>query len=314
MIDYLKIFTRWYGALNNVTIVPFWVLSPLRLMIRCLANAYLPHYLRKNRINESPREYGLIVSLTSYPARINDVWKVVECMKRQSVRPEKIILWLYKGQFPNEYASLPFDLINEIDDEFEVVFVDKNLRSHTKYYYAFKRFPDKTIITCDDDVYYDVDMIKRLIDTSKKYPNCITANHTRKIRYISSVLSPYLQWSQEEIPYDSANLLQLGVGGVLYPPYSMYELTLHDDIFMSIIPMADDIWLNCMARLKGTPIVQTSKSVLLMDIVIKTPKLTDINNGAENLNDKQIKTLRSYLIKNGLRDVYASDFYIKLDR
>ena len=42
----LSLFTKLYGGLRNYG-MPFWVMTPLRRSVRCLANWYLPRYLAK---------------------------------------------------------------------------------------------------------------------------------------------------------------------------------------------------------------------------------------------------------------------------
>ena len=50
-----------------------------RTIMRKSANLILPTYLRISKRDKKVRETApIIVSLTSFPARINDVWKVVE--------------------------------------------------------------------------------------------------------------------------------------------------------------------------------------------------------------------------------------------
>ena len=57
------------------------------------------------------------------------------------------------------------------DDIFEIRLVPGDIRSHKKYLYAIMEFPEDTIITVDDDVYYNSQMIEILVNTSIKYPN-----------------------------------------------------------------------------------------------------------------------------------------------
>ena len=307
MISFL---TQSYGNLKNYG-MPFWVMTPLRRLVRSLSGIVLPSYLsskynyKKNSIKE-----GIIVSLTSFPGRIDIVWMAIESIKRQSILPEKIYLWLFKDQFPNR-ESIPESLWSREDEIFEIKFVDDNIRSHTKYYYAFLNYPDKTIVTCDDDIIYDPDMIKRLVDTSILYPDCIIANHTTHIHFNENGdVVPYLQWSDGYPPLATENRLQLGEAGVLYPPHCMPELLLRKDLFMKLSPLADDIWLNSMSRLKKTPVVQTKKQMVLLPIRNEAPALCSLNNGEENMNDKQINNIREYLRKNKLEDVYCSECYV----
>lgn len=310
-MDLLNVLTKTYGYLQNYG-MPKWVMTPPRKAIRHLANWYLPKYLSKPCVIKSTRAENVIVSFTSFPARIADVWKVVESLKRQNVQPEKIILWLSELQFPN-HNSIPNSLWEREDDLFEIRMVKEDIRSHKKFFYVMNEFPNHTFITCDDDIYYDPDMIRRLVETSAKYPGCVIANVSLKITYDNhGIVLPYLQWNRMPKPYASENRFQVGVGGVLYPPHCLHELTLHKDIFMKLTPLADDIWLNTMARLNKTPVLQSSRFLLPLPIESNSPKLSTVNKGTENRNDIQIKSVREYLNETGLIDVYCPQCDIRL--
>ena len=227
----LSFFTRFYGKLHNYPGVPFWFLTPLRKCVRNWANRVLPKYLAKPHDKKGKVEKDFIISFTSFPARINDVWLVVESLKNQRLLPEKIILWLSLEQFP-EKKGIPDSLWKEVDDLFEIRMVEGDIRSHKKFFYVMQEFPDKTFITCDDDIYYHPDTLKNLVEASKQFPGCIIANTARRIEYDKKgELKPYTSWKTKLIPFDSDNLIQIGVGGVLYPPLALHELTLRKDLF-----------------------------------------------------------------------------------
>ena len=44
----------------------------------------------------------VVVSMTSYPARIESAWIAIESILRQSVTPERFVLVLSKEEFPNK--------------------------------------------------------------------------------------------------------------------------------------------------------------------------------------------------------------------
>ncbi len=246
------------------------------------------------------------MSFTSFPARINDVWKVVETLKRQTVLPEKIILWLSKNQFP-EHTSIPDSLWKREDNLFKIRLVDGDIRSHKKYYYVMQEFPDKDFITCDDDIFYDPYMIERLLTASKLFPSCIIANNTSRIRFgDDGQILPYITWSDNNKPYADKDRFQIGVGGVFYPKDSLHSMVLRKDLFMTLTPTADDVWLNAMARLKGTKVIQSGKAVLNMEIENGSPSLCSFNNGPQNMNDVQIVNLQKYFFENNITDVYQS--------
>lgn len=304
----LNFYTWFYSLIRNHKGVNPRLFAPLRKFTVRMANKHLPVYLAKRRLHDGERLDNLIVSLTSFPGRINDVWKTIESIKMQTVLPSKIFLWLSKEQFPDCESSLPQSLLRQVDDLFEIRFVDGDIRSHKKYYYAFLEYPGKSIITFDDDVFYDKDVIRCLVECAKSYPNCIIANHAKKISYCDGKLLPYKDWNKDIKQFETRNLIQIGVGGVLYPPNTLDKKVLDRELFMSLTPKADDIWLNAMARLNGTPIVKSPYNKTYLGIEGNAPTLS-----ADNLysgeNDKQIVLLREYLANNAV-DVYDVDYKI----
>lgn len=304
-MNILNFYVKLYGSLYNRKGIHYRVFSPARYVVRKLANWQIPRYLRKHPCEgKGAVTKDLIVSFTSFPARIDKVWMVVECLKRQSVLPEKMILWLSKEQFPT-YDSIPQSLQAQVDDLFEIRMVDGDLRSHKKYYYAACEYPNKTIVTCDDDVFYHPDILLYLLKAHKKYPHCVIANITRQMSFTEKgELQPYTLWKQTLEGGPSPYNVQIGVGGVLYPPHSLSELLLRKDLFLSLAPLADDLWLHLMARLKETQIVQSSVKILPLSVESDSPQLKAVNMGVGNMNDKQIIKIRDWLHREDLSDVY----------
>ena len=157
-----------------------------RIIVR-LANYLLPIYFRMtgwsvknlNRNNKSSRK-PVIVSLTSFPARINKVWLTIETILRQMEKPDKVLLWLYKDEFKDKKA-LPRNLLRLAHRGLEIRFCDENLRSHLKYYYTMLSYPDANIIVIDDDMLYPPDLIKKLKIFNVKYPEGIICPISMKI-------------------------------------------------------------------------------------------------------------------------------------
>lgn len=292
-MDNLEIYTTLYNRACNHKWIPWWFFTPLRRLIRYWANRNLPVYLKKNDYGRGKVERDLIVSLTSFPARIHDVWMVIETLKRQTVLPEKIILWLSKEQFPSK-EDIPQYLWKEEDDLFHIIMVDGDIRSHKKYYYALKEYPEKTIITCDDDIFYHPGMVEELVYTGRLFKKCIIANICKQLSYgQDGKLLPYLRWNDKVRIHSCEDIVQIGVGGVLYPPYSLDNRVLDKDLFMRLAPLADDLWLNYMARKKGTKVVKSRFKYLPLPILSDAPTLASVNCGM-NRNDEQIQAIYDY--------------------
>ena len=246
---------------------------------------------------------NLIVSLTSFPQRIDDVWKTIISLKRQTFRPEKIILWLSLVEFPSRL--LPASLTEMQDSQFEIRFREGDFKSHTKYYYAFKEFQNSKIITVDDDVYYHKDTVKHLIKEHEKHTNAIISNRVRQMIFKEKTLLPYNYWKTMVKGGSHKDLFFLGVDGVLYPENIMPEMVLNPHEFMSLTPKADDVWLNAMAQLKNIPIIKTDFRFRNLPTYKGEISLQSINC-EKNLNDKQINNIRKFLKKKIDKDIFIA--------
>lgn len=285
------------------------VYSLLRLLIRGVANITLPLYYvitSKNKLHKLTKTENktlsyprYIVSLTTFPARINKVWLVIETILRQKVKPDKIILWISKKQFEG-IESLPNKLINQMKRGLEIRFVDEDIRSHKKYYYVMKEFPQEIIITIDDDILYRNDFIKFSVDFHKENPKDIISFYCRKVLRKNDELITYNKWPKTELRQKSISELFFGSGGgTLFPPNSLYNDLLNRNLFLKLTPIADDIWLNTMSRLNKTNIYSVSnKYHIPLPVINWNNKTLAKQNVSENLNDIQIKNVRNYYLEN----------------
>lgn len=85
------------------------------------------------------RHPRIIVSMTSYPARINTVHFAIRTLLAQKRLPDKIILWLCESDFPNREDDLPESLKDVLWHDVEVRWVNNDLKPHKKYYWGFAR-------------------------------------------------------------------------------------------------------------------------------------------------------------------------------
>ncbi|MFV0278118.1 MAG: hypothetical protein ACK5HY_13175, partial [Parahaliea sp.] len=70
--------------------------------------------------NTEPRE--IVVTLSSYDRRVEYMYICVESLLRQSLRPDRIILWLSRHNFPDE--TLPENLLRLRARGLEIAFRD----------------------------------------------------------------------------------------------------------------------------------------------------------------------------------------------
>lgn len=197
----------------------------------------------------------VIVSLTTFGTRINDVYLTVESVMQGSLRPNRIILWLAEDEFKDK--PLPLVLLRQQKRGLQIEYC-KDLRSYKKLIPAMNEYPCATIITIDDDVIYDYDMLERFLNVHWGNPQAICAGRVRRISVDNiGKIASYLTWKvDDESTAPSKLLFPVGVGGVLYPPNSLSLEVNNESVFMDICRFADDVWFFSMARLNGTTTVR----------------------------------------------------------
>lgn len=225
----------------------------------------------------------IIVSLTTFPARINKVHLVVECLLRQTYDNLRVILWLSKDQFHDEI--LPNSLKRLIKYGLEIRFVEGDIRSHKKYYYAFNEFKDDLVFLVDDDIFYPSWIVEESFNNYIRYGSkkVVIGHWGYKMIYKSeSNLKSYNEWSQDFCK-DDPNLFFGSGGGTLIRPSELYEDCCNKDLFLKLAPTADDIWLNAMCRLAGVN-VHINLNYQLPIIIKNNIELRSVNC-LENQND-----------------------------
>ena len=210
------------------------------------------------------RAEKIIVSLTSYPARIDSVPYAILSMLRQTIKPDKIILWLGTGKFPDDKLPEIFDRVKAsgVDIEFR-----EDLGPHTKYFYAVQEYPDDIVITVDDDHIYDRNLIERLYKSYKNHPGCVQALTVSRITFDSNGnMNKYVDWEHAYAgnPGSSSHeYIAFGIGGVLYPPHSLPPETFNLEAMKRLSPRNDDIWLKFMEIMNGTKVTVAASSTQL---------------------------------------------------
>lgn len=238
--------------------------------------------------------HDVIVSLTTYSKRIYDVHLTIASIMEQTMKANRIILWL---DYSFEHQTLPQALQILQNKGLEIKFC-KDIRSYTKLIPSLKNFPNDIIITIDDDIIYDFDLLEKLITAYIKDPSFIYCNRQHMMKKDKKgYLRPYRDWLWASNNPD-ANILNFptGVGGVLYPPHSLDQEVFNESVFLDICKYADDVWFKAMAMKKGTlsrkVYTHSNKSTDYIEIDnVQDIGLRNINTLGEELNDKQIKAV-----------------------
>ncbi len=229
----------------------------------------------------------VIVSLTTYGKRLYDVYLTIESIMQQTTKANRIILWL-EDSLKNELV--PKMLGHQQSRGLEIRYC-KDIKSYKKLIPTLKLFPNNFIITVDDDVIYECDMIENLIRSYKKAPGYVYANRIRRMEINNEgELEEYNTWKVIKEPMtDSALNIPTGVGGVLYPPNCFTEEVFNEVVFMDICGRADDIWFKTMCLINGT---QSRLAFVHEPVYYENENVQDIalfnSNVSLNENDKQV--------------------------
>lgn len=236
----------------------------------------------------------IIVSLTTYGKRLHYVSATIESIMQGSMKPNRIVLWL-----GNEMKDmpLPITLQNQQVRGLEISFCN-DIRSYTKLIPSLREYPNANIITIDDDVLYNYDLVENLVNEHRKTPNYIIANRIHRVQLDTNGRPmKYLDWKWNDSPSDVSPLNFLtGVGGVLYPPKSLDPEVLNESVFLDICKYADDIWFYAMALKADSRIIKGfTHSEIGEDYYVngdvQDMGLCHINNGAGRKNDEQFKAV-----------------------
>ena len=231
-----------------------------------------PNNLRKMKIlKNTPYEVfierenqEIILSLTSYPARIGCVPQVIESLNIQERPASRICLWLAEDQFPEKEGSLPEKLVEQIGNNMVELHWCDNLMPHKKYFYTMRDNPDAIVITVDDDMVYDKNLVKDLFLSYLEYPKAVSAcrSHLMIIDEEGKLL-PYGTWIRDVdgcLNKPSMQLFATGVGGILYPPHIMNRDELFNvEAIRQTCLRADDIWLKAIELISDIPVVQARR-------------------------------------------------------
>lgn len=237
------------------------VIGVLKRLFYVLPNRYVI-----KRTQKAPLRYGLnqdeernekvIVSLTSYPDRFDNIYLCLKSLLLQDYKPDRIIVWLgsdtQQSDMTKEMLSLEkFGVEYRFDNSL-------NLRPHKKYFYAFQEFPNDIVITVDDDSVYPENTVSSLIKSYQNHPLAVSARRVHLMTYDKwGNLLPYSDWKYEyrKLREESKSLLAVGVGGILYPPHTFDNRAFDVERIQALCLGADDIWLKCMELLRDVDVV-----------------------------------------------------------
>lgn len=242
-------------------------------------------------VDDNLREREIIVSLTTYSKRIYDVYLTIESIFDQTVKADKVILWLAEDEFDNE--SLPMTLSNLKERGLEVKYCP-DLKSYKKIIPTLKLFPNALTITVDDDILYPFDMIENLYRQHLNNKDAVVFYRAHKIELDKyNRIKPYNQWGMEKGVRDNAFLTS--GGGTLFPPGCFDDEFFNEKKIFELAPAADDIWINAMLLKNNSEYIKVDDERVWSERFLIVEESQDIglfqSNMFKNQNDVQINAV-----------------------
>lgn len=227
----------------------------------------------------------LIVSFTSYGHRIRHTHVTVQSILNQSLKPNRVILWLGHGE------SITPKLKQLMKRGLEIRYTE-DIRAYTKIIPTLVNFPDNIVVTADDDIIYPKNWLQKLWQEHLQAPQAICCHRAHLItRTHQGKVAPYNDWEWCITGTEhTAAIFPTGVGGVLYPPGSLHAEVTNIAMFRDLCPYADDIWLKAMSLKQGTPCRIVSRKPLLIPVSLpntQTESALRTINIDNNQNDVQ---------------------------
>ena len=260
-------------------------------------NSIRKEKLPQNPLNTEDRNEKVIVSLTSYPARIPYVHLAIKSLMLQSYKPDRIILWLAEEQFPDK--ALPKELMDLCEYGLEIIWMH-DIYGHKKYLYpVINQKDNEVVITYDDDIIYSKNSIKRLMKTHKKFPGCLVCERGQTIDF--SQLDNPGKWkthSSRGIKKPTYSMNPSPGGGCLIPKGAFYKDACNEEKIRQFAYKNDDLWYMFMCAEQGTKIIKTRKNHRTFSVIT--------GSQVEQMATENIGNNRNAAIMEGLREEYPT--------
>ena len=191
----------------------------------------------------------LIVSMTSYPARIRHAWLSLESLFRQNDCDFRLVLVLADSQFPKR--KVPRSIRRLAKKGLEILWVSHDGRSFDHLWPAYEKFAGASIISVDDDKFFSRELVGKLRAASAELPSTIISWRGWQMLTSKGDLVFGEGWRRATQKTPSNQLFMPPGNGSLYPPGSLPRSAGDYDLRERICPNADDVWYWAMARLGG---------------------------------------------------------------
>ena len=227
-----------------------------------------------------------IVSVTSYKKRINTRFILsLKSLLFQSKRPLYIVVYLTDLDFENHFYFLEsyfykYKNIVKFKKSFDYL-------SYKKITPPLKDFPNKFIVTADDDIIYPFDWFKRLSENKSKDFLVFFRSHSFSL--VNKSIPDYNLWNFEKYNTLEFNCPTTGAGICFFN--GLIEFEDYDyELIKKYFSTCDDLFLFYLLHKKNIKIKFIGKSnlIFLYDPILKNYNLNNINLIKNNITIKYL--------------------------
>ena len=130
----------------------------------------------------------IVICMTSWTKRINNVKPVVENFMRGTLQPDRLYLSLSVEEFPKKELDLPKDLVEYFNTNENLILnwvEGKNTKTMKKVFPVLQYLEDDDIILpVDDDIMYPLDYVEKRVMEYKSHLQPISGISNKNIDYI----------------------------------------------------------------------------------------------------------------------------------
>ncbi len=243
----------------------------------------------------------VVVSLTTYGARLAQVHLTIESIARSRQRPRRLILWLDR----DSEAEIPQQLQRLVDRGLELRRCD-DLGPYKKVFpYAESEVEHAVpLVSADDDILYPQDWLAHLVAGHRDTPDTVSCYRARVIAFTDGGLAPYASWELARTTTARQHHFATAHSGVLYPPRFLDALRDAGLAFLAVSPRADDVWLHHIALQNDFAIRQLHARAREFPVIPWSQEVSlTVSNVGAGMNDTY---LRQTYTADDLARIHAS--------
>lgn len=213
---------------------------------------YKAKRLRHKGTTDSSREKRIIINVSLTPERVGDTHLALYSLLVQTLKPDKLILWINEEDFPDK-AALPETILTLQDYGLEIKFcLHKGTANALSA--ACLEYPADIHVTASDYLFYPVDWLSDLYRAHDMFTDCIIAHKTiTPVTLLKELLPPNTEVNNVKPLISAYHQIAINEEGALYPPCVCKHIAAYrDNAFSQKRAEANSqLWATCVnARIK----------------------------------------------------------------